>query len=206
MEAGSSHQYDGLASAVCRRRYRGVCCRRDDLLSLKPEGNGMARTGLSSIHEEARDRKVAGRWASFVFLALLAPAGCRGEDADRAAAIQSLRSIGTALEQFRREVGRYPTEEEGFEPLHEDLDLAGWNGPYLDREILESDPWGHTWRYRRFSSHRFDVLSSGADGLYFTEDDLSLRTVQAEINRSRRLALDNEDPSDSWMAEGEEKR
>jgi general secretion pathway protein G len=52
--------------------------------------------------------------------------------------------LGTALDTFQREVGRYPTTEEGLRALRQRPDgLAAWHGPYLTKDV-PTDPWGRS--------------------------------------------------------------
>src|SRR5574341_966892 len=51
--------------------------------------------------------------------------------------------LGTALDMFRLDVGRYPTSQEGLEALRQRPgSLERWDGPYLKKEIPR-DPWGN---------------------------------------------------------------
>jgi len=60
--------------------------------------------------------------------------------------------LGSALERYKVEHGRYPTIEEGLAALR----------PYLDREVPR-DPWGRAYVYKGLE--RPTLLSYGADGL-----------------------------------------
>ncbi len=75
------------------------------------------------------------------------------------------RNIATAVELFRLDVGRYPTEEEGLSVLSGAPDGATrWRGPYIQRESALLDPWGHPYRYREVDdAGAFEVYSLGAD-------------------------------------------
>jgi general secretion pathway protein G len=69
--------------------------------------------------------------------------------ADRARATAAHRQIEhfmTALEAYRRDVGRYPPEAPGLAALWR-ATAPGWRGPYL---VMEPplDPWGHPYLYR----------------------------------------------------------
>jgi len=70
-----------------------------------------------------------------------------------------------ALQAFRIDVGRYPTNAEGLNAL---VSAPGneprWRGPYL-RDMVPLDPWSVPYRYT-FPSTRgkdYDVLSLGRD-------------------------------------------
>ena len=71
---------------------------------------------------------------------------------ERAARSQTARTqielLGTALDTFRLDIGRYPTTEEGLEALRRKPSNADrWDGPYLKKEVPQ-DPWGKPYLYR----------------------------------------------------------
>jgi general secretion pathway protein G len=72
----------------------------------------------------------------------------------------------TALENFRLDVGRYPSTEEGLAALLRSPSGADarWAGPYL-KKAVPADPWGNPYQYR-FPGERadFDLVSLGRDG------------------------------------------
>ena len=75
--------------------------------------------------------------------ALVGPRFIRQEEkAKIKAAKAQIELLGTALDTFRLDVGRYPTTEEGLEALRTKPGaLDRWDGPYLKKE-LPLDPWG----------------------------------------------------------------
>lgn len=83
----------------------------------------------------------------------------------KAAQLQ-LETLVNAVEMFRADVGRYPSQEEGLPALvHSPAALDGWTGPYVrDSKVLQ-DPWGRPILYSSDPEHqRFAVESLGADG------------------------------------------
>ncbi len=77
-----------------------------------------------------------------------------------------LDALDKALDQFRLDVGRYPTSEEGLQVLvSRPNGEANWNGPYLKKGV-PNDPWGRPYVYQTPSTHGvdFDLLSYGKDG------------------------------------------
>ena len=76
-----------------------------------------------------------------------------------------LQLLGTALDLFHLDVGRYPTTEEGLRVLKEKPNnLPGWGGPYLDKAI-PNDPWGRLYVYKSPGEHGpYDLSALGADG------------------------------------------
>ena len=82
------------------------------------------------------------------------------------AAHAQIDALDKALEQFRLDVGRLPTTEEGLAALNTAPNgLANWGGPYL-KKAVPLDPWGHPYIYAQPGTHQndFDLLSYGRDG------------------------------------------
>lgn len=77
-----------------------------------------------------------------------------------------MNELSIALDLFRIDVGRFPSEDEGLRSLLK-LDAApqGWRGPYLKREAILQDPWGRAYRYSlRNAQNGFQLTSLGSDG------------------------------------------
>ncbi len=74
--------------------------------------------------------------------------------------------LGTALDTFRLDVGRYPTSQEGLAALMQRPGGADrWDGPYLKKD-LPLDPWGKPYIYKSPGDHGpYDIISYGADGV-----------------------------------------
>jgi general secretion pathway protein G len=87
-----------------------------------------------------------------------------GKSQGRAAEAQ-ITAFEQALEQFRLDVDRFPTTDEGLAALNaEPADAAGWAGPYLRKEI-PTDPWGRPFIYVEPGEHgEIDIISYGKDG------------------------------------------
>ena len=76
-----------------------------------------------------------------------------------------IEMLSSALDQFKLDVGRYPTTEEGLKALIENPGVQGWNGPYLKKKKIPKDPWGRPYIYKCPGEHgEFDLYSLGADG------------------------------------------
>ena len=76
-----------------------------------------------------------------------------------------LGSLTAAVEQYRVNVGRYPTKEEGLAALLTKPDAAeGWEGPYLEKKIVPRDGWKHEFTYATDEKWGFVIKSLGADG------------------------------------------
>jgi general secretion pathway protein G len=76
-----------------------------------------------------------------------------------------VESLEKALDQFRLDMRRYPTAEEGLEALvSKPANATTWSGPYL-KKAVPSDPWGHAYVYRTPGGKgEFDLFSYGRDG------------------------------------------
>ncbi len=77
-----------------------------------------------------------------------------------------LDALDKALDQFRLDVGRYPTTEEGLQALvAAPTGETRWAGPYLKKGV-PADPWGRPSLYQQPGTHGgdFDLLSYGKDG------------------------------------------
>ena len=70
-----------------------------------------------------------------------------------------------ALDQYRLDVGRYPSTEQGLASLRiAPQNVAAWRGPYLKRD-LPNDPWGNAYQYKQPGQHgEYDLFSLGSDG------------------------------------------
>lgn len=77
-----------------------------------------------------------------------------------------IEEIGSGLDMFHLEVGRYPSTQEGLQALAQRPSTArNWNGPYLKKASVPKDPWGNDYIYRSPGEHGpYDLLSRGADG------------------------------------------
>lgn len=98
--------------------------------------------------------------------ALVAPRFIRQEEKAKVKAAKAqIELLGTALDTFRLDAGRYPNTQEGLEALRRKPGgLAGWDGPYLKKEV-PVDPWRKPYIYRSPGQNGpYDLISYGADG------------------------------------------
>jgi general secretion pathway protein G len=75
-------------------------------------------------------------------------------------------ALDKALDQYRLDVGHYPTTEQGLQALvTAPSGEQNWAGPYL-KKGLPPDPWGRPYLYQQPGTHSgdFDLLSYGKDG------------------------------------------
>lgn len=84
---------------------------------------------------------------------------------EAAAARAQIDALEKAVEQFRLDVGRLPSTEEGLGALFaQPGGVTRWNGPYL-KKAVGSDPWGHPYVYRiPVQGGDYEILSYGKDG------------------------------------------
>lgn len=70
-----------------------------------------------------------------------------------------------ALDNFRLDVGRYPTVQEGLAALvTKPAGVDKWAGPYLKKDV-PLDPWGHPYAYKvPGTKGDYAVISYGRDG------------------------------------------
>lgn len=81
------------------------------------------------------------------------------------AARAQIDGLQKALDQYRLDVGHYPSTEQGLAALvTRPADEPRWAGPYLAK-ALPKDPWGREYQYRAPGEHGdYDLLSFGRDG------------------------------------------
>lgn len=186
--------------------YRGGCDARDFL-------NFVVQFGVSfaSLATSERMRMHTLKWMSprnarsagftlieilLVIVIILLLAGAlvvfvlpQQEGAEKNTTKLKLSQVATALDTYRLNLGRYPTEQEGGldalmkKPTFENPRLGEkWQGPYLKPGIGLEDPWGHKIRYevvdRSMASDTektgppYKLFSVGPDGQPDTDDDI----------------------------------
>lgn len=81
------------------------------------------------------------------------------------AAQAQISGLEKALDEYRLDVGHYPTTEQGLAALNtQPAGEARWQGPYL-KKAVPNDPWGQPYQYRSPGEHGdFDLYSFGKDG------------------------------------------
>lgn len=100
----------------------------------------------------------------------------RSKQAKEAAARTDISNMGTALDAFEVDTGRYPTTDEGLNALNtQPSNVQGeWKGPYIQKGV-PNDPWGHPYVFRCPGSHNtngYDLFSMGPDGKEGGGDDI----------------------------------
>lgn len=81
------------------------------------------------------------------------------------AQVQS-KNVAAALNLFKLDAGRFPTQQEGLSSLVKaPTTMPDWNGPYLPDQSALTDPWGRPYLMRSPGEHgEIDVYSLGSDG------------------------------------------
>lgn len=76
-----------------------------------------------------------------------------------------LDALGKSLDQYRIDVGQYPSSEQGLAALNTNLaNDPKWQGPYLKKSV-PNDPWDKPYLYKSPGEHGdYDLSSLGKDG------------------------------------------
>lgn len=74
-------------------------------------------------------------------------------------------ALEKALDQYRLDLGHYPSTEEGLDALFvKPNNEEKWKGPYL-KKAVPPDPWGRPYIYKSPGDHgELDLSTLGADG------------------------------------------
>lgn len=104
---------------------------------------------------------IIGMLASFVAPKFFAQIGKSQTKTARA----QIDALEKSLDQYRLDIGRYPTTEQGLGALNErPAGEIKWSGPYLKKSV-PMDPWSHAYIYKNPGEHgEYDLLSYGKDG------------------------------------------
>jgi general secretion pathway protein G len=88
-----------------------------------------------------------------------------------ATARSQIEMLGAALDAYRLDNGAYPTTDQGLQALQTmptvDPLPTNWRGPYLRKQDVPADPWGHPYVYSapgQANPTGYDLQSYGADG------------------------------------------
>ena len=83
----------------------------------------------------------------------------------QATAKAQIELLSAGLDQYRLDVGAYPSSGQGLEALVRNPGAPNWNGPYLKKPAIPNDPWGHPYQYKCFPGDHgdYDIWSYGAD-------------------------------------------
>lgn len=78
-----------------------------------------------------------------------------------------LEALNKALQSYRMDVGRYPSDAQGLQALVQppgDVERARWHGPYYPDTVV-LDPWGHpfVYRFQGTVGRGYELYSLGRD-------------------------------------------
>ena len=99
------------------------------------------------------------------------------DKANLQAAAAQVTLLRGSVANFRLDVGRYPTTQEGLAVLMkapaEPATAARWRGPYVDSTEVPLDPWKHPYQYSvpGAGGQPFALYSFGPDGVRGGEGD-----------------------------------
>ena len=86
------------------------------------------------------------------------------------AAKSQISSTENVLNSYYLDNSAYPTTEQGLKALIEKPSASpvpeNWNGPYLQKNKIPADPWGHELHYKSPGEHNqdtYDLFSYGKD-------------------------------------------
>ena len=105
---------------------------------------------------------IIGLLAAFIVPKLI---GRVGESKQTAAKAQ-IELISTAIELYKLDTGKYPSQDTGLQSLNSKPgDVQNWKGPYMKKNKVPKDPWGADYIYKFPGDHGdYDLFSYGADG------------------------------------------
>ncbi|MCK4837263.1 MAG: type II secretion system major pseudopilin GspG [Desulfobulbaceae bacterium] len=103
---------------------------------------------------------IIGLLASFIGPQLFGKLG----KAKQTTAKAQIEMLMTALDAYRLDVDKYPSQQEGLEALVRDPGESDWTGPYLAKAKIPLDPWKHPYLYRNpGQTGEVEISSLGKD-------------------------------------------
>jgi len=82
-----------------------------------------------------------------------------------AAAKAQVELFGAALDQYKLDVGSYPTTAQGLDALVRNPNANNWAGPYLKKNTVPKDAWGNPYQYACCPGQHgdYDLWTYGTD-------------------------------------------
>lgn len=105
---------------------------------------------------------IIGLLAAFIVPKLIG----RVSESKITAAKAQIELISTAIDVYKLDTGKYPSQDTGLESLNtKPGDVQNWKGPYMKKNKIPKDPWGADYIYINPGTHGdYDLISYGADG------------------------------------------
>jgi hypothetical protein len=79
--------------------------------------------------------------------------------------VDAFKIYRTAIQNYRKDVGEYPSTEQGFKVLLNGDGISNWKGPYVSEFVPDTDPWGTPFIYRKIDQPEgvpiLDIHSAG---------------------------------------------
>ncbi len=112
---------------------------------------------------------IIGLLAAFIVPKLIGKVGKSKQTAAKA----QIELISTAIDVYRLDTGKYPSQDTGLQSLNtKPGDVQSWKGPYMKKEKIPKDPWSADYIYNYPGTHGdYDLVSYGADGSEGGSDD-----------------------------------
>ena len=82
-----------------------------------------------------------------------------------AAARAQVELLGASLDQYKLDIGSYPSSAQGLDALVKNPGSDRWAGPYLKKSSVPKDPWGNPYQYACCPGQHgdYDLWTYGAD-------------------------------------------
>jgi general secretion pathway protein G len=82
----------------------------------------------------------------------------------------SIAAIGTAVDMYEVDTGRYPPS---LSALLSDDGSPNWSGPYIRGEGVPADAWGTAFEFRTVGDTAYKIVSAGPDLQMGSADDIT---------------------------------
>src|SRR5207253_2527417 len=166
-----------VARAVARlaesvKRGAGLATPMSESSAFPPLSVHMVRVGEETGRLEEMLLKVADMLEADLradlkrIIGLLEPAVILRMGQSRTAAARAqVELFGASLDQYKLDVGAYPTSAQGLDALVRNPGLDKWAGPYLKKNAVPKDPWGNPYQYACCPGQHgdYDLWTYGGD-------------------------------------------
>lgn len=87
--------------------------------------------------------------------------------------VSKLSELGGALDVYKLDVGKYPTQDQGLKALLTSPGVPNWSGPYVKKPDQLQDMWNNEVIYKvpGANGQPYALVSLGADGVEGGEGD-----------------------------------